>query len=174
MMVFVQVFVFSSMENHLYINSLIFFGSYFSIVCYSLYITRHYRYFVYGDLSSRMMLYLMIGRLLFLLLSAFVLSSFLYWLVGYCEDNPKELYGWTSGIYWIFNLFDSAYSFFGTKEQFFKIVYRLVLPEIKDTANEMLTVFVAFGISPFLVLFAIKILRSIRIKREHQKFDRGE
>ena len=172
--VFVQVFVFSNMPESKYIDSITFFVSYFSVIGYSIYITRHFNYFIYGDLSARMMLFLMIGRLCFLALSATILSSFLFWMVNYFENAPKELYGWTSGIYWIFNLFGSAYTFLGNKQQFFMTVYKFVLPEIRHTANEMVLVFLSFGLAPFVLLIIGKILRVTRISNERKRFDRGE
>lgn len=172
--IFVQVFVFSNMTEGKYIDAITFFISYFSVMGYSIYITRHFNYFIYGDLSARMMFWLMVGRLCFLALSATVLSSFLFWMVNYFENDPKELYGWTSGIYWIFNLFSSAYSLFGNKQQFFMTVYQLVLPEIRHTANEMVLVFLFFGLAPFVLLIFGKILRATRISNERKKFDRGE
>lgn len=172
--IFVQVFVFSNMTEGKYIDAITFFISYFSVMGYSIYITRHFNYFIYGDLSARMMFWLMVGRLCFLALSATVLSSFLFWMVNYFENDPKELYGWTSGIYWIFNLFSSAYSLFGNKQQFFMTVYQLVLPEIRHTANEMVLVFLFFGLAPFVLLIFGKILRATRISNERRKFDRGE
>lgn len=172
--IFVQVFVFSNMTEGKYIDALTFFISYFSVMGYSIYITRHFNYYIYGDLSARMMFWMMIGRLCFLALSATVLSSFLFWMVDYFENAPKELYGWTSGIYWIFNLFNSAYSLFGNKQQFFMTVYQLVLPEIRHTANEMVFVFLFFGLAPFVLLIFGKVVRATRISNERKKFDRGE
>ena len=174
LMVFVQIFVFSHYEGSQVINYIIFLGSYFSIVCYSLYITIHYRYFVYGDLSARMMFALMLGRLLFLCLSATVLSVALNSTANYLESNPKELYGWTSGIYFIINLFCNAKYYFGSKEDFYLVFYNQVLPEIKETSNEMLIVFFIFGVAPFILMYLSKSITLSRIKNEQEKFNKGE
>lgn len=173
-MVFAQVFIFSSIEGKQFIDITVFACSYFSIVGYSIYIASRFRYFVYGDLSSRMMLMLMLGRIVFLFISAFVLSTFIFFIVDYFENNPKELYGWCSGLYWIFDMFGVAQGWFGTKQQFYLVVYKLVLPELKQTGKEMLAVFAIFGFMPLLLMFTGKAFRTIRISRETQKFNKGE
>lgn len=173
-MVFAQIFIYSAFESKNLINATVFICSYFSVVGYSVYIAMRFRYFVYGDLSAKMMLYLIMGRILFLLISAFVLSTFIYYLVDYFENNPKELYGWCSGLYWIFNVFDIGHSILGNKQQFYLTVYNYVLPELRSTGNEMLVTFGVFGLLPLVLMFFGKSIRTYRIKRETKKFDKGE
>lgn len=168
-----QVFTLAFFDNSRTISILTFICSYFSVITYSLYITKHFNYYVFGDISSRMMFYLMIGRLCFLALSSTILTSFLYWLVQFFEANPKTLYGWTNGFYWITNLFFQAHYIFGDRENFFYFVFKLVLPEIQNTADEMIFVFLLFGLLPFAVLLIGKILRIFRIKREQNRFKKG-
>lgn len=172
--IFVQVFVFSNMDEKNYIELTVFLGSYFSVICYSVYITRHYKYFIFGDLSSRMMFFLMVGRLVFLMLSATVISNILYWLAKYFYANPKDLYWWTSKVYWLFDFVGYATSYLHGKEELFWVVYKNVLPEIVDTANEMMYVFLLFGLSPFVILIISKSIRRLRISNEKKQFDRGE
>ena len=173
-MVFAQVFIFSTVEGKGLIRASIFACSYFSIVGYSIYIALRFKYFIYGDLSARMMLMLMIGRMLFLTLSAFVLSSFIFFTVSYGENNPKTLYAWCSGFYWFVNLFDNAHSWLGSKEQFFHVVYTLVLPELKQTGKEMLSVFTLFGLLPLGIMLFGKAYRTLRIARQRQLFNKGD
>ena len=173
-MVLAQVFIFSTFENKPFIPIAIFACTYFSIVGYSLYIASCFKYFVYGDLSARMMFMLMMGRIVFLLISATVLSAFIFFIVTYFENNPKELYGWSSGLYWILNVFEIAHDWLGTKEQFYTVMYQQVLPELRATGKEMLSVFTLFGLLPLVLMLTGKAFRSIRIARETRTFNKGE
>lgn len=173
-MVFAQVFILTTVEGKQLIDISVFITSYFSIVGYSVYIAIRFRYFVYGDLSSRMMFFLILGRIVFLAISAFVLSTFIFFIVNYFENNPKELYGWCSGLYWIFDMFEVAHGWLGTKEQFYLVVYKLVLPELRQTGKEMLAIFAFCGLLPLFLMFTGKTFRTIRIKRETNKFNKGE
>lgn len=72
------------------------------------------------------------------------------------------------------NLFDNAHSWFGSKEQFFHVVYTLVLPELKQTGKEMLSVFTLFGLLPLGIMLFGKAYRTLRIARQRQLFNKGD
>ena len=173
-MIFAQTFFLARLDGVQFLDTAVFFGSYLSVVGYSLYITYHCKYYVYGDMSSRMMLALILGRILFLTISASILSYTLYWIADYFSKNPKDLYGWTSGLYWVFDLFMNAKNWFGSKQTFYISVYENVLPQLAKTSREMLFVFVAAGILPPVVMFIVKSLRTARIRKERKLFGKGK
>jgi hypothetical protein len=173
LIIFSKIIVYSKYPDWENANIAVFGISYISIIGFSIYLSLKWRYFVKGDLSSLMMQMLILGRLLFLLMTAGIISFLLITISNYFINNPKELYSYVKGIFWMFDLVGQA-DILGTRKDFFILANEIVIPELSTTGKEMLVAFIGFGVLPFIVLYAVKIARKLRISKEREKFEKGE
>ena len=173
LIIFSKIIIYSKYPQWDSANIAIFGISYISVIGFSLYLSFKWRYFVKGDLSSLMMQMLIAGRMLFLLMTAGIISFLLIWLSEYFANNPKELFSYTKGIYWLFDVVGQA-NVLGTKREFFVLANTTVIPELSTTGKEMLVAFIGFGFLPFAVLYIAKIIRYMRISKERKRFEKGD
>lgn len=173
LIIFSKIVLYSKYPNWDSVELAIFGFSYISIIGFSAYLSLKWRYFVMGDLSSMMMKMLIIGRLSFLLMTAGIISFLLIGLSNYFTNNPSELVSYVKGIFWIFDLVGQA-DILGTKREFFLLAKNTVVPELAKTGKEMFVAFVSFGIAPLVVLYVAKYIRTNKISKERERFERGE
>ncbi len=173
LIIFSKIVLYSKYPNWDSVELAIFGFSYISIIGFSAYLSLKWRYFVMGDLSSLMMKMLIIGRLSFLLMTAGIISFLLIGLSNYFTNNPSELVSYVKGIFWIFDLVGQA-DVLGSKREFFLLAKNTVVPELAKTGKEMFIAFVSFGIAPLIVLYVAKYIRTNKISKERERFERGE
>lgn len=173
LIIFSKIVLYSKYPNWDSVELAIFGFSYISIIGFSAYLSLKWRYFVMGDLSSMMMKMLIIGRLSFLLMTAGIISFLLIGLSNYFTNNPSELVSYVKGIFWIFDLVGQA-DVLGSKREFFLLAKNTVVPELAKTGKEMFVAFVSFGIAPLVVLYVAKYIRTNKISKERERFERGE
>jgi len=173
LIIFSKIVLYSKYPNWDSVELAIFGFSYISIIGFSAYLSLKWRYFVMGDLSSMMMKMLIIGRLSFLLMTAGIISFLLIGLSNYFTNNPSELVSYVKGIFWIFDLVGQA-DVLGSKREFFLLAKNTVVPELAKTGKEMFIAFVSFGIAPLIVLYVAKYIRTNKISKERERFERGE
>ncbi|CUU89832.1 Uncharacterised protein [Campylobacter hyointestinalis subsp. hyointestinalis] len=166
LIVFVKIFVLEHLDSIDYVKLTIFVFSYISIISYSLYLSIKWRYFVHGDLSSIMMFYLLVGRLLFLVITAMSISYIIHFSINWLYANPESMFQISNGLFWVLN--ELGISTIPNKIVFFKFMSSIVFPAIKYTSYELLIVFLLFGFLPFATMIIAKLL-TIRKKKIDQK-----
>lgn len=168
LIVFLKIYIYDNPSIH-YANLIIFTCSYISIISYSLYFCIKWRYYVYGDLSSKMMIYLLIGRLSFLIIVSIALSCGIIYGINYLYSYPKTAYEISNGVYWILDEL-SLLNHFTNKIDFFNFIMTKILPTLRYTAYEMLFIFLIFGILPFFIIIIARVVISKKRIKDEQRY----
>lgn len=152
-------------------NIAFFFIGYATVIIYAFYLMAHYKYYIFGLIASRMMFYLMFGRFVYLIFVASVTSFIFLWIFGYFSENTDELYSWSEAIFNFLNFFKIS-PFYDTNALFYFLLNdALVL--LKENTNNMIIIFVIFGILPFFTMLLIKKIRTENIKKQIKKYEKG-
>lgn len=165
----IKFYALKDLENST--NIAFFFIGYATVIIYAFYLMAHYKYYIFGLVASKMMLFLMFGRFMYLIFVASVTSFVFLWIYDYFTLNLDELYGFSQTIFNILKFF-KIFPFYDTEELYYFLLNE-ALPLIKANTNNMIIIFIIFGILPFFTMLLIKHLRTQNINKQLKKYEQG-
>lgn len=167
---FFKIYLLSTIENHGASIAMMFLIGYGTIITYSIYLSQKWRYFVYGDIASKMFLWLILGRFIYLICIGITISYLLISAINYLLQNPKMLLEYSYRIYWLIDFFGVS---LGSKKEFAIAMYREILPTLKQETRNMLLTCALLGIAPLVSAGISKIILDYKYHQQKKKYEEG-